>query len=135
MEPIHNRMPVILAPAVYDLWLDPAVQEAERLQPLIRPFPADEMTAYPVSTVVNNPRNETEKCVDGVEPGHHFHGMPAGIQTLHSVLAGPSGREVRWIHAGDLFVFLLRDFVHAQVKRLRQVYAMVRRLRGRRLPL
>jgi putative SOS response-associated peptidase YedK len=42
------------------------VQDVERLQPLVRPFPAEEMTAYAVSTVVNNPRNETEKCVEVV---------------------------------------------------------------------
>jgi len=64
MAPIHNRMPVILAPADYDLWLDPAVQEAERLQPLLRPFPAGEMMEYTVSTIVNNPRNETAECVE-----------------------------------------------------------------------
>lgn len=66
MAPIHNRMPVILAPTDYDVWLDPAVEEVERLQPLLRPFPAGEMTAYPVSTVVNSPRNETEECVAAV---------------------------------------------------------------------
>jgi putative SOS response-associated peptidase YedK len=66
MAPIHNRMPVIVAPSDYDLWLDPAVQEVERLQPLIRPFPAGEMTAYPVSTVVNNPRNDVGECVERV---------------------------------------------------------------------
>jgi putative SOS response-associated peptidase YedK len=66
MTPIHNRMPVILAPADYDLWLDPAAQEVERLQPLMRPFPAGEMTAYPVSTIVNNPWNEAAECVERV---------------------------------------------------------------------
>jgi putative SOS response-associated peptidase YedK len=66
MAPIHNRMPVIVDPADYTLWLEPAVQDIERLQPLIRPFPADEMTAFKVSTVVNNPRNETDKCVEAV---------------------------------------------------------------------
>jgi putative SOS response-associated peptidase YedK len=66
MAPIHNRMPVILAPSDYDVWLDQAVKEAERLRPLLRPFPAGEMTAYPVSTMVNNPRNETKECVERV---------------------------------------------------------------------
>jgi putative SOS response-associated peptidase YedK len=67
MAPIHNRMPVIVAPSDYDLWLDPAIQEVERLQPLLRPYPPGEMTAYPVSTVVNNPRNEVAQCVERVE--------------------------------------------------------------------
>jgi len=66
MAPIHNRMPVIVAPSDYDVWLDPEIQEVERLQPLLRPYPADQMTAYPVSTVVNNPRNEVAQCVERV---------------------------------------------------------------------
>jgi putative SOS response-associated peptidase YedK len=64
MQPIHDRMPVILQPDAYELWLDPAVQEPERLQPLLRPFAAGEMAAYPVSTVVNSPRNERAECVE-----------------------------------------------------------------------
>ena len=59
---IHNRMPVILPPQAYNQWLDPAEQTASRLQPLLQPFPADQMVAYPVSTFVNNPRNESEQC-------------------------------------------------------------------------
>jgi putative SOS response-associated peptidase YedK len=63
MEPLHDRMPVILPREAYGFWLDPAVQEPERLQPLLCPFPAGEMTAYPVSTLVNNPRNEQAECI------------------------------------------------------------------------
>ena len=60
---IHDRMPVILNAADYDLWLDHDVSDAERLKPLLRPFPAELMAAYPVDTTVNNPRNETPECV------------------------------------------------------------------------
>ncbi len=60
---IHQRMPVILAPEDYDLWLDPSLHEPERLQPLLRPHPAEEMVAYPVSTRVNNPANDTPDCI------------------------------------------------------------------------
>jgi putative SOS response-associated peptidase YedK len=52
-------MAVILDPGDYDLWLDPSIQEVERLQPLLRPYPAEAMMAYPVSTRVNNPANDT----------------------------------------------------------------------------
>jgi putative SOS response-associated peptidase YedK len=69
MATLHDRMPVILPPDSYALWLDPAVQEPERLQPLLCPFPSNEMTAYPVSTVVNNPRNEQAECVARTEVG------------------------------------------------------------------
>ncbi len=71
MRSIHNRMPVILPRSAYGQWLDPAEQAPQRLQPLLVPFPAEEMTAYPVSTFVNNPRNEAPQCV-----------TPAGSQSL-----------------------------------------------------
>jgi putative SOS response-associated peptidase YedK len=60
---IHNRMPVILAEKDYDLWLDPGAQHPGEVQPLMRPFPGDKMTFYPVSTHVNNPRNEDPGCI------------------------------------------------------------------------
>ena len=64
MRPLHLRMPVILATKHYDLWLDSSIQEVERLQPLLHPYPADDMTAHPVSTRVNNPANDTPECIE-----------------------------------------------------------------------
>ncbi len=58
MASIHNRMPVILSPAAYPLWLDPAPKNPAELQPLLQPFPADTMEAFPVSTLVNSPGND-----------------------------------------------------------------------------
>ena len=55
----HDRMPVILDPADSDLWLDPAVTEPERILPLLRPYPAERMEAYAVSSIVNSPSHET----------------------------------------------------------------------------
>jgi putative SOS response-associated peptidase YedK len=60
---IHNRMPVILSPEAYDLWLDPAEQNPNRLDAWLKPYPAAEMTAFPVSTLVNNPRNDAPECI------------------------------------------------------------------------
>jgi putative SOS response-associated peptidase YedK len=60
---IHDRMPVILPPGDYDLWLDPNVQEAKRLEPLLVPFASDAMAARPVSTLVNNPRADDPRCM------------------------------------------------------------------------
>ena len=60
---LHNRMPVILHPEHYDRWLDPAARGKERLQDLLVPFPATEMTAYPVSTLVNNPANDVAEVI------------------------------------------------------------------------
>ena len=68
MADIHNRMPVILAPEDYDQWLDPQVQDKEKLLTLLRPYPADELTAHPVSTLVNSPRNENPACIEPLGP-------------------------------------------------------------------
>ena len=66
MAPIHNRMPVILPADVYDLWLDPA--ERTDLHGLLVPYSAQEMIAHPVSTLVNNPRNDSSDCLKPVQP-------------------------------------------------------------------
>lgn len=66
MQNIHNRMPVILAPSSYDQWLDPTMQHVETVKTLLRPFPSDELVAYCVSPLVNNPRHETPQCLEPV---------------------------------------------------------------------
>ena len=63
MESIHDRMPVILHPRDYAKWLNPAPQTPENLQPLIKPFPTEAMTAYPVSILVNKVTNDTPELV------------------------------------------------------------------------
>jgi len=63
MSLIHNRMPAILHPRDYSKWLDPAAQTPESLQPLIKPFSADAMSAYPVSALVNKPANDMPELV------------------------------------------------------------------------
>jgi putative SOS response-associated peptidase YedK len=63
MAPIHNRMPAILRRDDEALWLDPGQTEGERLQPLLRPYPASEMEAWPVSRAVNNPRNDSAELI------------------------------------------------------------------------
>lgn len=60
---IHPRMPVILATDDYDRWLDPQVTDAEAVLPLLRPFPPDAMTVFPVSTLVNNARVDESRCI------------------------------------------------------------------------
>lgn len=64
MRPLHERMPVILKPEDHDLWLDPGVKEAARVLPLLRPYPAAEMFAHPVSRWVNDPKHEGPQCVE-----------------------------------------------------------------------
>lgn len=63
LEPIHNRMPVILESEVYDQWLDPTDQSPDKLSLLLKSYPDSKMTAYPVSTLVNNPKNDSPECI------------------------------------------------------------------------
>lgn len=65
MATIHNRMPVLLSPASYDQWLDPATP-AEPLKALLRPCPGEELHAYPVSPLVNNPRNNAPQLIEQI---------------------------------------------------------------------
>lgn len=62
MAPIHNRMPVIIEPADYELWLDPGPRPNDARH-LLRPYPTQKMRAYPVSTYVNSPRNDDARCI------------------------------------------------------------------------
>jgi putative SOS response-associated peptidase YedK len=62
VRPVHDRMPVILAPADFGAWLDPRTPCAA-LSPLLRPYAAEEMTAVPVGRYVSNPRNEGPQCL------------------------------------------------------------------------
>jgi putative SOS response-associated peptidase YedK len=64
LRPLHDRMPVILPPEAWPLWLDPEIHEPERVQPLLVPFPADAMIAYPVGLAVNSPRHDDPSCIE-----------------------------------------------------------------------
>ena len=63
---IHDRMPVILNAADYDLWLDPDMQDARRLEPLLVPYTGEPMAAYLVSMRVNSPANNDARCIEPV---------------------------------------------------------------------
>jgi putative SOS response-associated peptidase YedK len=67
--PVHNRMPVIIDPSSIERWLDPNEQRAEALKSMLVPLPDEWMTAYPVSKLVNNPRNEDPRCIDPAGSG------------------------------------------------------------------
>jgi putative SOS response-associated peptidase YedK len=64
MAEIHDRMPAILPKDYNDLWLDPEFESKEKLLSLLRPYPADEMTAHPISTLVNSPKNDVSACIE-----------------------------------------------------------------------
>lgn len=60
----HHRMPVILSQAHIDLWLDPSANSEADFGALWSPYPAAEMEGFPVSTYVNNPANDTPRCIE-----------------------------------------------------------------------
>ena len=67
VQPIHNRMPVMLAPEEFDAWLDPNVTDPGRLAPLLRPPAADSMSSVAVSRRVGNVRYDAPDCLAPAE--------------------------------------------------------------------
>jgi putative SOS response-associated peptidase YedK len=66
MQNIHDRMPVILPIEHWESWLATDNTDNNSLQTLLTQFPTEQMTAWPVSTVVNSPRHNTEECIKPV---------------------------------------------------------------------
>ena len=64
---VHDRMPVILDPDSYDLWLDPGMTDAHVVSELLKPFDARLIRCYPVSTRINHVANDGEECSAPVE--------------------------------------------------------------------
>ena len=60
----HNRMPLIIRPEDAEFWLHPDVQQIEEIEPLLDPYPAKEMIAYPVSPRVNNVSNDSPELIE-----------------------------------------------------------------------
>ena len=60
---IHNRMPVIVRKEDYNLWLDPQATDTSKVEHVLRPYEGREMIAYPVSTKVNNVKNEGPELI------------------------------------------------------------------------
>lgn len=67
VRPLHDRMPVILSPEAWGIWLDPAVREPRMLAPLLVPFDADQLEVFPVSQDVNSPANEGPRLIKPLE--------------------------------------------------------------------
>ena len=69
VRPIHDRMPAILEPQQCDVWLDPTAQVPDRLAPLLRSLPAEQLTAERVSQRVNSVAHDDEACLQAPPPG------------------------------------------------------------------
>ena len=83
---IHDRMPVIVPPEAFDLWLDGANVDAVTASALIAPAPEDLLEAYPVSTAVNRTANDNAKLLEPVDPDAEPAPEPA---------AKPAGKPAR----------------------------------------
>jgi putative SOS response-associated peptidase YedK len=64
LRELHERMPVLLAPCDYAMWLDPNVEDPAALQHLLAPCADEELIAEPVGTHVNKVANDDPKCVE-----------------------------------------------------------------------
>ena len=63
IKSLHDRMPVILDIRDVDLWLDPHITDPDQFKSLYKPYPSEEMEMFPVSAVVNSPKNDTPECI------------------------------------------------------------------------
>ena len=63
MEPIHDRMPVILNRSDEGMWLDPEIKKPSDVLTLLKPYASKEMECFRVSTIVNSPKNDVPECV------------------------------------------------------------------------
>jgi len=64
MKPLHDRMPVILAPQDYARWLDPDNHDTASLKQLLATAPEDWLAEWPVRRALNNPRHEGPDCAE-----------------------------------------------------------------------
>jgi putative SOS response-associated peptidase YedK len=65
--PIHDRMPVIIDPDAYDLWLDPGMQNVAAISELLKPYGTRQMRCYPISSRINHVANDDVECSRPVE--------------------------------------------------------------------
>jgi putative SOS response-associated peptidase YedK len=73
LRPIHNRMPAMLSDRDALKWLSAENQETSPALALLKPFPANEMAGYDVASLVNDPRNDSQECVEPISSGQRPH--------------------------------------------------------------
>lgn len=64
---VHDRMPVILDRDSYDMWLDPGMRDMTTVSELLKPYDAQLMRCYPISTRINHVANDDEECSSPLE--------------------------------------------------------------------
>ncbi len=68
MQPLHHRMPVLIAPADYERWLDTSRERASDVADLLKPPPEDALVRHPVSETVNSARNDGPELIAETAP-------------------------------------------------------------------
>ena len=64
---MYDRMPVIVRPDKYDVWLDPDVTDFDAIRDILKPYDADLIRRCPFSTKLNNSQNEGVDCAAPVK--------------------------------------------------------------------
>jgi putative SOS response-associated peptidase YedK len=67
VRPIHHRMPVLLSPDDYEVWLS-ADSDVKTLQSLLTPYPANLMETIAISQKINSPKNDSAECLRQTNP-------------------------------------------------------------------
>ncbi len=67
VQPVHDRMPVILPEDAWEEWLDPAVNSAQQVLPLLKPYASEAMKANAVSAIVNSSSKDSPECIQAIE--------------------------------------------------------------------
>ena len=68
VAPLHDRMPLVLPPAAWDVWLAGELADPRAVLAALPPLPDDAVEAVPVSRLVNSPHHDEPGCL-AVEPG------------------------------------------------------------------
>jgi len=93
---VHDRMPVILDPDSYDLWFDPGMTDAHVVSELLKPFDAQPMRCYPVSTRINHVANDDAECSRPAEVAEAQHSLFSRIHGLAYVRDATDWGAAKW---------------------------------------
>ena len=63
MKSLHERMPAIIAPTHYDLWLNSRITDYAEIMDNLNPAPSSRLVAYPINPWVNSQKHDDERCM------------------------------------------------------------------------
>ena len=72
IKKVHDRMPVILHRAEFNIWLNREIDDINRLTELFHPYPSDQLEEYVVTKAVSSPSNDSSECIAGSARFSHF---------------------------------------------------------------